>query len=306
MLDERWTVILKPDWLSNSKKISFPKRLISYLFFGSFLLFAFGASGLWAVRDNIIIKINIDHLQAELQELKGIVKQVEAIRKEETIIREFLGIEASDSNLNITGTMGQGGTDPENEFSILSLNPQQEIQEIERSTPPLHVQVHNLKGDLHELLLMLTETKSKLNCRPTIMPVNSKAIWISSGFGWRKSPFTDLREFHKGLDISGKKGTPIIAPADGQVIKTGRNRFIGNYIRIKHDDRFTTTYGHLLKQLVKKREKVKRGQVIGHMGNTGMSTGYHLHYEVIDNERKVNPYNFILNRKETTLTASYH
>jgi murein DD-endopeptidase MepM/ murein hydrolase activator NlpD len=146
--------------------------------------------------------------------------------------------------------------------------------------------------------------KKTLECRPTIMPVKSRAIWITSRFGWRKGPFTGLREFHKGLDISGRKGTPIIASAGGVVVKVGYNRFKGKFVKIQHDDRFTTVYGHLMKYIVKKKQKVDRGEVIGYMGTTGMSTGYHLHYVVIDNNKKVNPYNFILNRNEHRLALS--
>jgi len=127
------------------------------------------------------------------------------------------------------------------------------------------------------------------------MPVKTDAYWISSGFGWRKSPFTGLREFHQGLDISSKRGTPIIAPADGKVISTGKALHIGKFIKIKHNDKFTTLYGHLLQFKVEKGQKVKRGDIIGLMGNTGMSTGYHLHYEVRKDNVSINPRNHILN-----------
>jgi murein DD-endopeptidase MepM/ murein hydrolase activator NlpD len=136
------------------------------------------------------------------------------------------------------------------------------------------------------------------------MPVKDDAILITSGFGWRKGPFTGLKEFHKGLDISGRKGAIIIATADGVVEKVGYNRFKGKYIKIKHDQRFSTIYGHLLKYIVKPKQSVKRGQVIGYMGTSGMSTGYHVHYMVIDNNKKVNPYNFILNRDEHMLALA--
>ena len=153
----------------------------------------------------------------------------------------------------------------------------------------------SLKKDLQELVGELIDRKSEWDTRPTIMPVKTDEYWISSGFGWRKSPFTGLREFHRGLDISGKRGTPIIAPADGTVISAGRDRNFGKFIKIKHNKKFTTLYGHLLQFKVKKGQKVTRGDIIGLMGNTGMSTGYHLHYTVIKDGVSVNPYNHILN-----------
>jgi len=152
-----------------------------------------------------------------------------------------------------------------------------------------------LKRDLQELIDKLNDRKSEWDTRPTIMPVQADAYWISSGFGWRKSPFTGLREFHRGLDISARRGTPIIAPADGIIITAGKDLHLGRFIKIKHNDKFTTLYGHMLEHKVEKGQEVKRGDLIGLMGNTGMSTGYHLHYEVRKDSVSINPRNHILN-----------
>jgi murein DD-endopeptidase MepM/ murein hydrolase activator NlpD len=304
------TIIIQPDWGSSPKKlgsissITFPKRVVYYLVLGTVLLVSFGVSGSWSIRENIAIENRIKSIQAKLNQINGIVTQVENIRKAERITREFLGIEAWDKNFDINKRMGKGGAESDEGFALPPLNIEQEIAEIDNNRP-LHVRVHDLRRDVHELLLVLSKMTEKLKCRPTIMPVRDDGIWISSGFGWRRSPFTGLREFHKGLDISGRKGVSIISTADGVVKKIGYNRFIGYYVRIEHDSRFSTSYGHLWKYIVKKGHEVKRGQVIGYMGTSGMSTGYHLHYEVVDNARKVNPYNFILNRNEITLTASH-
>ena len=98
----------------------------------------------------------------------------------------------------------------------------------------------------------------------------------------------------------------IIAPADGTVITAGKDRYLGKFIKIKHDDKFTTLYGHLLQREVKKGQKVKRGDPIGLMGNTGLSTGYHLHYEVRKDKVHVNPRNYILNfNTSNTMIAMY-
>ena len=162
---------------------------------------------------------------------------------------------------------------------------------------PLHEQVYSLLDDLGDLKGNLLQMAAHLKFRPTIMPVQDGDIWMTSGFGWRKGPFTGLRQFHSGVDFSGKKGVPIIATADGVVKSTGYDSMLGNNVLISHDARFETLYGHLLKIKVKEGEKVKRGQVIGLMGSTGRSTGNHVHYEIVDKGNKVNPYNFILNRE---------
>lgn len=283
--------------------LTFHRRVVYYFVVGILLLVGFGASGSWSIRQNIAIRNRIASIHGDLDHLRGVVSHIDRIRKDEKIIRESLGIEALEKNYDINERLGKGGAEADDSLAISSLNIEKEIKEmVDRR--PLHVRVHDLREDVHELLEVLSKMTVTLECRPTVMPVKDNALWISSGFGWRKSPFTGLRQFHKGLDISGRKGTKIISTADGKVTKVGHNRFIGNYVKIKHDRRFSTSYGHLWKHNVKKGQEVRRGDVVGFMGTTGMSTGYHLHYEVIDNAKKVNPHNFILNRHELSLSDS--
>ena len=125
--------------------------------------------------------------------------------------------------------------------------------------------------------------------------------WFSSGFGWRRSPFTGLKEFHNGLDISSRKGTPIVAPASGKVVKRGRDKYLGNYLKIDHGRKVVTMYGHLSDFNVSPGQDVTRGEIIAFMGNSGLSTGHHLHYTLKVNDRCVNPLHYILNAKGNRL-----
>jgi murein DD-endopeptidase MepM/ murein hydrolase activator NlpD len=118
---------------------------------------------------------------------------------------------------------------------------------------------------------------------------------VSSSFGYRLSPFTNEREFHRGVDISARMKTKIIAPADGIVTSVGRTYGYGNRVTISHGYGMKTVYGHLHSSLVKKGDHVKRGQEIALLGNTGRSTGPHLHYEVHLNDVPVDPFRYILN-----------
>lgn len=115
---------------------------------------------------------------------------------------------------------------------------------------------------------------------------------LSSGFGMRKHPVLGYNKMHKGLDFAAPTGTPIYAAGDGVVERANRFSSYGNYVRIRHNDTFKTAYAHLHKfaKGVRAGTRVKQGQVIGYVGNTGRSTGPHLHYEVIKNGRKVNPH----------------
>ena len=147
-----------------------------------------------------------------------------------------------------------------------------------------------LFNDIWNTLGILEENKHLLKTTPSIIPAKG---WISSRFGYRNSPVTDgfssLVHFHGGLDIAASIGTPIRAPADGVVSSIGSDKRTGNYITISHGYQLKTLYGHLHEIHVKPSQKVLRGDVIGTIGNTGRSTGSHLHYEVRIANQPVNP-----------------
>lgn len=128
--------------------------------------------------------------------------------------------------------------------------------------------------------------------RPAVSPVWGR---LSSTFGYRIHPFTGQSVFHEGIDISNQIGTPVRCTADGVVSFTGYKDYFGNLVQISHPSSgFKTIYGHLKKAAVIEGQAVKRGEIIGYMGNSGRSTGPHLHYEIHKLTNKVNPIDFIL------------
>lgn len=144
----------------------------------------------------------------------------------------------------------------------------------------------------------LARNKSKmLSSIPAIQPVNNQDInRISSYFGTRTDPFYKVNKFHQGIDFSAPVGTEIYSTGDGKVISVEKSRKgYGNQLIIDHGFGYKTRYCHLQKFTVKKGETVKRGQQIGTVGNTGKSSGPHLHYEVLKNDRAVNPIHFFFN-----------
>lgn len=149
----------------------------------------------------------------------------------------------------------------------------------------------------YDTILRLSQQKDLLmRAMPIIMPVDRRRISIRSGFGWRIDPFTRGYRFHQGLDLAGRIGTPIYATADGIVIDPYAKSSMSGYgkvVVINHGFGYQTLYGHLSKILVKPGEKVKRGQIIGHMGSTGRSKGPHLHYEIHYKGTPVNPINYL-------------
>lgn len=116
---------------------------------------------------------------------------------------------------------------------------------------------------------------------------------ISSHYGYRKSPFSEAREFHGGVDFRGKTGDEVVATADGVVSKAKRGAGYGKHVVIKHKNGYKTLYGHLSKIEVKKGQKVAAGEKVGEVGSTGRSSGPHLHYEIIKHRRRINPLKYI-------------
>lgn len=116
---------------------------------------------------------------------------------------------------------------------------------------------------------------------------------VSSPFGMRTHPITGQRKLHTGMDIAAPSGTPVKAPADGRVSFAGYNSVNGNYVVIKHGEGRSTLYAHLASSSVHAGEQVEAGDVIGKVGSTGMSTGPHLHFEVQENGRPVNPATYL-------------
>jgi len=114
---------------------------------------------------------------------------------------------------------------------------------------------------------------------------------ISSGFGMRKHPILGYSRMHKGIDFAAPTGTPIFAAGDGVITQIGRNGGYGNYIRIRHNSRYSTAYAHISRfaKGIRKGSRVRQGQVIAYVGSTGRSTGPHLHYEVLVEGKQTNP-----------------
>jgi hypothetical protein len=298
------TIIIKPEGnsrgksVSTSKTLEIPTRICYYLVLAVGLLVIFGINGSDAVSRNIILHKKVRLLESSVAHFRTIEKRVENMCAEERIISNFVGYEPGSE---LSERMGKGGT-PSARKSVSdaandNLNAALIIAEMDREKP-LHLRVSDLQDNLRGLTTYIASKNKKLNFLPSIMPVKSSELWITSNFGWRRSPFTGMRELHNGLDISGKRGAPIVATADGIVESAEFDRYLGNLVTIRHEGRFRTSYGHMLNIAVKPGQKVSRGQKLGLMGSTGLSTGYHVHYIVNDNGRDVNPYDYILNRAE--------
>ena len=216
--------------------------------------------------------------------------QLASLNNFEKKIRIIANLETGDDGASLFGI---GGSDPEDSDPAVMM--EQDYQELVRD---MHAEIneidqvsHTQESSFTSLFSQLEGKRNLLAATPSIRPVKG---WLSSRFGYRESPFTGRREFHRGLDIANRAGTPILAPADGIVTYSGRKGLMGNMVTIDHGFGMMTRYGHLKKLLKKKGSRVKRGETIALMGNTGRSTGPHLHYEVRLNGVAVNPMKYFV------------
>ena len=158
----------------------------------------------------------------------------------------------------------------------------------------LRALLENLESGLTVVQRTVDRRNALAAATPSIWPAQG---WLSSTMGRRVDPITGGSDFHAGLDIAGDRGQPVYATAAGTVSHVGYQGGYGNLVVVNHGFGLETRYGHLLNFSVKPGTKVNRGDVIGHLGNTGRSTGYHLHYEVLANGRLLNPLQLLTKQK---------
>ena len=157
-------------------------------------------------------------------------------------------------------------------------------------------EVRFLESSFDSMSTILRQGQNVRLHTPSISPIPVDArFWLSSGFGYRTDPFGGRREFHNGVDMAGSPGTNVLVTAEGVVKSVGRDRHQGHFITVVHGFGFRTLYAHLQSRpSLSKGDTVRRGDVIGRLGNTGRSTGPHLHYSVFRDGRVVDPLAYIL------------
>lgn len=147
------------------------------------------------------------------------------------------------------------------------------------------------EGRLAALQSLLLSRQLHQAAMPSGRPVRSG--WLSSPFGNRLDPINGHREFHRGVDFAGRKGSEVVAVAPGVVVWSGRRSGYGQMVEIAHGNGYVTRYAHNARNLVKVAQRVEKGQTIALMGSSGRSTGPHVHFEVLHNGRAVNPARYI-------------
>ncbi|MGH1362321.1 MAG: M23 family metallopeptidase [Calditrichia bacterium] len=240
-------------------------------------------------KENMTLKSELERISGSIADIRS---SIDVIEDKDDLIRSMLDLPpiASDvrqvgiggTNLSTTSDMELGELSFGNDL-IENLNV---LEKIER-------EIRLEKASYQKLLTTVERQQDSLRYLPCLKPVVE--AYISSGFGNRRHPIRKRMHFHRGVDMAATRGTPIIAPADGFIVSAGRNGGYGNYVKINHKYGFETCYGHLNKIYVRNGQFVRRGDKIGEVGSTGLSTSSHLHYELLYNGKHLNPVNFFLN-----------
>ncbi len=308
-MDKRITFIIANNVGSSIKQATISKTLLSSLF-GVFLvgLIAMG----YVAYDYLNLKftsLNIKEIESRAfsqqheiesqrkqiklfaNEINSLKSQIVGLNEFETKIRIIANIEKSEEQGNVFGV---GGSAPEDLDTNLDIRKKHSglLREMHDQVGELNLSTRKQKDGFESLLQYLENQRNLLASTPAICPTQG---WITSRFGYRTSPFTGLKEFHKGLDIATSKGATVIATADGTVSFVGKKGFLGEVVVVDHGHGMITRYAHLEKPIAKSGDFVKRGDKIGQVGITGRTTGPHLHYNIRINGVQVNPEKYIIN-----------
>jgi murein DD-endopeptidase MepM/ murein hydrolase activator NlpD len=298
-MSDHFTLMIIPNRKSGVKKISVPKTSLRNILI-AFILIVLVT--LYVIYD--YASINRD--RAELARLRTQTKeQSQQLRELGTKIDQFSNrmeeLQQFDKKIRVMAyemsrdkklpLVGIGGSDKATRIAdLLNKDHDEVIAGMRKNIEKLNEEANNREKSFNELIGFLHEQKSILASTPSLWPVQG---WVTSEFGARQSPFRSGVEFHKGLDISTRFGKEIIAPADGFVTNAGFDSGDGKFIKIEHGHGFSTAYLHLSRINIKQGSRVKRGDIIGYVGDTGRSTGPHLHYSVLVNNVQVNPRKYL-------------
>ena len=230
-------------------------------------------------RENSELKKASEKFDESLADLRGRLAEFEA---KATKFAMLAGVEEPTAQ-----QMAAGGSS----FDLKGLSPKASQAVIEAEINTLRERSGVLQDTFRVLDMAFQKQSLLLSSTPSIYPVHGL---LGNGYGWRRDPFTGMRDFHQGLDLVAPLGTKVVAPADGIVTKAGPAGGFGNSVFISHGYGIITRYGHLSSTSVKVGQRVKRGDVVAMVGTTGRSTGPHLHYELLVHQRNVDPIKYIL------------
>lgn len=234
-------------------------------------------------KENKLLQTQYEVLSLRLNEALEVLSDIQ--HRDENFYRTIFQAESIPESVRKSGFRGTNRYE-----HLMSLSNPELVVATSKKMDLLSKQLYVQSNSLEELIALGKTQDDRNRCIPAIQPIANKDLKrTASGYGMRIDPIYRTPRFHSGMDFSAKIGTDIYATGDGVVTFAARKQGYGNCITIDHGYGYKTLYGHLSKFNARVGQKVKRGEVIGKVGNTGKSTGPHLHYEVIVRGRYDNP-----------------
>jgi murein DD-endopeptidase MepM/ murein hydrolase activator NlpD len=297
-----FTILIVPDGSPSTRKLRVPQWVITraVLLLGVLLLVVLGASVHYfqvvgEVTENKILRDENVQLRNDLKKIREKVTHVSAtldrVERFDQKLRSITLLSDPDRHLAIGPVGVMDSEDRDSPSARAMLGDVEEPNQLTGKLDSLSAEAARQEASLQELQAYFEDQKSLLSSTPSVWPVRG---WVTSDFGHRLDPFTAERIMHKGLDISTAFGTAVVAPSDGTVIFAGMEGGYGKVVVLDHGFGVKSRYGHLSDINCKVGDRIKRGDKIAAVGNTGRSTGPHLHYEVRVNGVPENPRKFIL------------
>ncbi|WP_299016354.1 M23 family metallopeptidase [uncultured Polaribacter sp.] len=265
---------------------AFAVLLIAFIGFIVFSQFIMSPSERSLKRENENLKLNYALLSKRIEETSSILGKLQ--QRDNNIYRMYF--EANP----IPEEQRKAGFGGVNRYKHLDgYDNSTMIKQLTKGVDVLSKQLVVQSKSLDEIVALAKEKEKMLASIPAIQPVKNEDLKrMASGYGFRMHPILKYRKFHKGMDFTAPTGTPIFATGNGKVIRAQRSATFGNVVYIEHGYGYKTIYAHMSKMKARKGQTVKRGDLIGYVGNTGLSAAPHLHYEVHKNDRALNPINF--------------
>jgi murein DD-endopeptidase MepM/ murein hydrolase activator NlpD len=306
LLGRKFTFLIIPENASNVKELKLSTKCvrliacsIGFFVVGMAFILSDYAGLKMSMPSRATLSREVTEQRAQIQvfakKIQTLNEELVTLRDLEKKIRVIANVDdTAEENGEQNAVFGIGGTMPRDLDATLSLTEPHNslVRDMHAGADYLDKAFEVEKQAFEQLHTYLRDQRSLLASTPSIRPTTG---WVSCGFGYRTSPFTGLREFHRGIDIATQEGKPVLAPADGIVTFVGANGGLGRTLVMDHEHGMITRYAHLKKCLVEPGRRVKRGDQIALVGNTGRSTGPHLHYEIHLNGIAVDPADYILN-----------
>ncbi len=298
---EYFTIMIVPGPNSRVRTIRISKSaiksalysLVGVVLFSFYLIYEYNdvKDKVWelqSIREELVQqKAQVQNFALNLLDYK---RQMFLLRDLDTKLRRVVSLGPRDKAQQVLGIGGPDELGLQNLAALGEKKQADALREMNQELKQLKGAASRQEASLQMLIEYFEDKRSLFASTPSIWPVRG---WVTSRFGTRTSPFSGILKFHEGIDIAAQTGTPVAASADGVVIKAGFSSGYGNMVEISHGYGIKTLYAHNSRLNVKAGQRVHRGDVVAYAGDSGSSTGPHLHYEVKVNGLPVNPAKYL-------------